>query len=286
MATTLTLNCKAVHAEVAGHALLKGVDFSAASGEFIGLIGPNGAGKSSLLKTLAGLQPPSQGDVQLDGRALNQWPPKKRAQKLALLAQQETPAWSLSARALVALGRLPHTGSLDVALEREGHIIDMALAAADVEPLAHRAVDTLSGGELRRVQCARLFATVADIWLADEPIAALDPLHQLQIMQLLKTKSETGLVIAALHDLTLAARFCDRLLLLNHGELVADGPPAEVLTEANLAQVYRVQARVVSNGGSLNITIDAPLGSSSTSSALSPATNPAKNTNTTKPYPD
>jgi iron complex transport system ATP-binding protein len=197
--------------------------------------------------------------VSLDQKSLAQWPAKARAKKLALLAQQETPAWSITAEALVALGRLPHTGSIDVALQKDHNLIHMALQAAGVQSLAQRTVDTLSGGELRRVQCARLFATVADVWLADEPIAALDPLHQLQIMQLLQTKAETGLVIAALHDLSLAARFCDRIVLLNKGELVADGSPVDVLTAKNLADVYRINASITATDHGLSIVAESAL---------------------------
>ncbi|AFV00028.1 ABC transporter ATP-binding protein [Simiduia agarivorans] len=239
--------------------LLRNISFSAESGQLIGLIGPNGAGKSTLLKMLAGVLPASSGQVRLADTPLNQWPGPARAKKLAFLAQQEQPAWSVSAETLVALGRLPYTGSTQVALEKDAGIIRMALQAAGVDHLSQRAVDTLSGGELRRVQCARLFATVADVWLADEPIAALDPLHQLQIMQLLKTKAETGLVIAALHDLSIAARYCDRLLLLNDGELVADGAPQAVLTEQNLAQVYRIRADITTTAKGLHIAAAEPL---------------------------
>ena len=231
-----TLTSQNLSFRVGQKTLVRDVNFSAVNGEFIGLIGPNGAGKSTLLKCLSGLVKPSQGEVILNQESLSHWSAKARAKVLALLAQQETPAWSISAEALVALGRLPHTGSIDAALKNDAALIRMALQAADVETLAERTVDTLSGGELRRVHCARLFATVADIWLADEPIAALDPLHQIQIMQLLKTKSETGLVIAALHDLTLAARFCDRILLLNEGQIVADGTPAQVVSLPPKAQ--------------------------------------------------
>ncbi|MDN3637388.1 ABC transporter ATP-binding protein [Simiduia curdlanivorans] len=244
---------------VADKTLLKDISFSAAKGELIGLIGPNGAGKSTLLKCLSGLLKPSAGEVLLNQKILGQWPAKARAKTLALLAQQEAPAWSISAEALVALGRLPHTGSIDAALKADAGLIRLALQAADVEALAQRSVDTLSGGELRRVQCARLFATVADIWLADEPIAALDPLHQLQIMQLLKTKSETGLVIAALHDLSLTARFCDRILLLHQGHLVADGTPEQVLTDKNLAEVYRIKAQITVTERGLSIVAESAL---------------------------
>ena len=254
-----TLTSQNLSFRVGQKTLVRDVNFSAVNGEFIGLIGPNGAGKSTLLKCLSGLVKPSQGEVILNQESLSHWSAKARAKVLALLAQQETPAWSISAEALVALGRLPHTGGIDAALKNDAALIRMALQAADVETLAERTVDTLSGGELRRVQCARLFATVADIWLADEPIAALDPLHQIQIMQLLKTKSETGLVIAALHDLTLAARFCDRILLLNEGQIVADGTPAQVLTEKNLADVYRIKAQVSASEQGLTIVAQSAL---------------------------
>lgn len=262
------LVCQQLSFAVGQKKLLEAINFSAQSGELIGLIGPNGAGKSTLLKLLAGLTSPAAGSILLNERPLKQWPPRARAQTMALLAQQEAPAWSISAEALVALGRLPHTGSIETALKTERALIHMALQAADVFHLAARAVDTLSGGELRRVQCARLFATVADVWLADEPIAALDPLHQLQIMQLLKTKAETGLVITALHDLSLAARFCDRILLLNEGHLVADGSPSDVLTEKNLAEVYRIRAQVSCTAEGVSIVALAPLAVSAAASTL------------------
>lgn len=257
--TQSRLQVRQLGLELGGQKLLSNLNFSAHSGSLVGLIGPNGAGKSTLLKCLAGVTQPSRGEVFLNDQLLQHWSPQARAKTLALLMQQEQPAWSVSVATLVAMGRLPHTGSVSAALAHERPLIDAALAAADINHLAERPVDCLSGGELRRVQCARLFATGANIWLADEPIAALDPLHQLQVMTLLQQQSKQGLVIAALHDLSLAARFCDRLLLLNDGELVADGSPAQVLTEANLAKVYRIKASINCDEFGVSIIAHSPI---------------------------
>lgn len=218
------------------------------AGELVGLIGPNGAGKSSLLRMLAGLVKPASGEIHLSlhesPAAIEKIPAQLRARFMAYLAQHETPAWPLSVKNLVALGRSPWNSSVNSSVEDDA-IINQSLVMTDVNNLADRPVTELSGGELQRVLLARVFAGKPKLILADEPIAALDVYHQLHIMELLQAHAQQGgAVIAALHDLSLAARFCSRLVLMHHGKLVAEGEPVNVLTPENLAKVYGVSAHV------------------------------------------
>jgi len=229
--------------------ILHDLNLSLAPGSFVGLIGPNGAGKSSLLRLLAGLSIPSAGQVlaqQPPGQALRplrEWPAKERSRWLAYLAQQEKPAWPLAVEHLVELGRSPWLGVASAAEDERA--VNEALTQTDLLLLRDRSINQLSGGELQRAQLARVFAGEPKVILADEPIAALDPYHQLHIMELLRDCADQGgLVVAALHDLSLAARFCQRLLLLDEGRLVADGQPIDVLTPENLSQVYGISAYV------------------------------------------
>ncbi|GGY74600.1 ABC transporter [Cellvibrio zantedeschiae] len=218
------------------------------AGEFVGLIGPNGAGKSSLLRMLAALVKPKSGEVSLAPQNIptlvEKIPAQVRARFMAYLAQHETPAWPLSVKNLVALGRSPWNSAVNSSAEDEA-AIQHALTMTDIHTLAERPVTELSGGELQRALLARVFAGNPKLILADEPIAALDVYHQLHIMELLQSHAQQGgAVIAALHDLSLAARFCSRLILMHHGKLVAEGEPVKVLTPENLAKVYGVTAHV------------------------------------------
>lgn len=218
------------------------------AGEFVGLIGPNGAGKSSLLRMLAALVKPKSGEVTLAPQntpaLVEKIPTQVRARFMAYLAQHETPAWPLSVKNLVALGRSPWNSTVNSSTE-DDVAINNALGMTDILALADRPVTELSGGELQRALLARVFAGNPKLILADEPIAALDVYHQLHIMELLQSHAQQGgAVIAALHDLSLAARFCSRLILMHHGKLVAEGEPVKVLTPENLAKVYGVSAHV------------------------------------------
>jgi iron complex transport system ATP-binding protein len=207
-------------------------------GTVCGLVGPNGAGKSTLLKALAGLLPFS-GHIRLGGRSLDAMTSAARARTLAYLAQSTEAAWPISVSELVALGRLPH-GSVEP-VDGADHVATALLKTVTAE-LAQRRTDELSGGELARVQLARALCVGAPILLADEPTAQLDPYHQLHIMDLLRREAhDEKLVVTVLHDLTLAARYCDRLLLLDRGRLVADGAPREVLSATMLRSVYRIE---------------------------------------------
>ncbi len=217
-----------------------GVSFEAGPGALVGLIGPNGAGKTSLIRALADLVP-FGGAVEVDGSPVRRIGRRAFARLVAYLAQSQPVHWPFSVRDLVALGRLPHRAAFQGLSWTDQAAIDEALALAAMTGFASRPVDTLSGGERARALLARALAVKAPILLVDEPIAALDPYHQIEIMEVLRAYAEAGaLVIAVLHDLTLAERFCHRLLLLREGKLLADGPPAEVLVDENVRAAYRV----------------------------------------------
>ncbi len=218
-------------------ARLTDVSLTLAPGEMLGVIGPNGAGKSSLLQCLAGLLP-CQGEVLLAGQPLAAMPARHRAQQLGYLPQACDSAWSLSVADIVALGRLPWGDQDREAMER-------AMTQSGVLALQGRKVDHLSGGEQARVWLARVLAGQPRVLLADEPIASLDLYHQRRVMDVLRRYAHAErAVVLALHDLSLAARYCDQLCLLDQGRVHALGTPAEVLTEANLSAVFRVPVHV------------------------------------------
>jgi iron complex transport system ATP-binding protein len=235
---------------LAGRTIVHGLSLDLHPGDLVGVIGPNGAGKSTLLRGLAGLLVPSAGSIALDGVALAAVAPESRARAIAYMPQDRTVHWPLTVERVVALGRLPHGGSHAAAPNPDGtpHLdsaIETALADADVGHLRTRIVTTLSGGELARVLLARALAQTPRVLLADEPTAGLDPAHQLALFERLTTLSRSGVaVVVALHDLSLAVRYCSRILLLRDGQTLGLGAPLDVVTPANLAAAYGIDARV------------------------------------------
>lgn len=222
-------------------------------GELVALIGPNGAGKSSLLQALAGVVPCS-GRIVWSGTDVGAFEPRERARTLAYLPQNPVAHWPLSVREVVALGRLPHRRLGETQREADRCAVESALDTLGLSPFAERSVATLSGGERARALLARAIAVDAPVLLVDEPVASLDPYHQLQVMTLVRAYAardggRSSLVIAALHDLSLAARFCARVILLHGGAVVGDGRPGDVLSPAALAKFYRVTAYVGAHGG-------------------------------------
>jgi iron complex transport system ATP-binding protein len=226
-----------------GGDVLAGVSLALRPGELIALIGPNGAGKTTLLRTGLGLIALDGGSVRLDGADPQTMPAPNRARRVSYLPQNRPLAWPLKVASVVALGRFAHGAPLQKPSGQDAAAIAGALAACRLEALADRNTDTLSGGELARVHVARALAAKAPLLIADEPTAALDPLHAFETMAILKSFcARGGGALVTLHDLSLAARFADRVTLLHEGRLTADGPPAAVLTPALLAQAYGVRA--------------------------------------------
>jgi iron complex transport system ATP-binding protein len=233
-----------------GREVLRGLDLVAEPGELTAVIGPNGAGKTTLIRAIAGLIPPAAGAVLLDGRPLGALDPGQLARRLAYLPQDRIVHWALTARAVVALGRLPWRplGAGESPADRAA--IDAALTAMDAAHLAHRPAPELSGGERARVLIARALAQEPGVLLADEPAAGLDPAHQLILFRHLAQLASAGrTVIVALHDLSLAARFCHSAALLHAGRTLAAGAPQDVLSPEHLAAAYGIEARYRSFDG-------------------------------------
>lgn len=210
-------------------------------GRLTGLIGANGAGKSTLLRAVAGLIPDTSGDILIDDTPAAQLPPRQRAHRLAFLPQTQEIGWALTVRDIVALGRHPFQGPLGRLTGEDRAIVGQTLDRLGLTSLAERQVTSLSGGEKARVLLGRALAVEAPYLLADEPTAALDPARQLDVMELLRKEARDGKgVLVVLHDLNLAMRFLDEVLVMHRGRIIASGPPREVLTEETLKTAYGI----------------------------------------------
>lgn len=244
------LSAERVGVAYGGCPVVTDATFGLDAGKLIALVGPNGAGKTTLLRALGGLAP-ATGRILVAGADVARLPPRERARRIAFLPQGHVIHWPLTARDVVALGRYPH-GLADPARmgARDAAIVDAALARTDASAFAGRQVSTLSGGERARVMLARVLAVEAPILLADEPTAALDPRHQIGIMAALREEARRGtLVIAVTHDLGLAARMADEVIVIDRGRLVARGEPRAVLTPTLMQDVYGVAAFVTEHAG-------------------------------------
>lgn len=236
---------------VANRTILQAIDLTLEPGEFVGLIGPNGAGKSTLLRTLAGALPHG-GELTLGDRPLAGYSARERARRIGYLGQDRHVAWPLIVADVVGLGRIPYRVPLSRESDADRQAVARALRLTNLEDLASRPSDRLSGGEVARMLLARLIAQETPILLADEPIAGLDPAHQLATVQIFADMARAGhTVLASLHDLTLAGRWCDRLILLEGGRIVAQGAPEAVLTPERIAETYGVEARFDSDADGL-----------------------------------
>lgn len=243
------LEVRHVTHSLGGKTVLDDVTLTVEPGEVVALVGPNGAGKSTLILVASNRFDPDAGEVWFDGERKDEIPSLIRARRIAYLPQIYQAAWLIPVQELAALGRHAwggrHYDRLP-AVDREA--VDDALRRADVEHLRHEGVRLLSGGEQARANLARILATRADLILADEPCAALDPRHQLDAMEILRQESLRGAgVVIASHDLALAERYADRIVVMNKGRIVADAAPAQALSDAVLRDVFAVRRR--SGGG-------------------------------------
>jgi iron complex transport system ATP-binding protein len=224
-----------------GQTILEGVEITLKTGEMLGLIGPNGAGKSTLLKLVAGLLEPDKGELSLDGEPFDASTPGERARRIAYLPQLSSVAWPMQVERLVELGRIPHLEPWQKLGTKDRDIIEAVIEQTDLQAFRHRSFNNLSGGEQARVLLARALVTGADVLLADEPVSALDPAHQLDVMELLSAQCDCGRsVIVVLHDLSLAAHYCHRLQLLHQGRTLAAGSNEKVITANNLETAYAI----------------------------------------------
>ena len=240
---TALLAAQNLSVSLAGRAVLRDVSLSLSAGHLVALVGPNGAGKTTLLRALAGLVA-SDGVIHVRGDVLSSLSLRERARRFAYLPQGHLVHWPLPARDIVALGRYPH-GATDPArlTAKDAEAVLRAMQATDVMEFSERRVTQLSGGERSRVALARVLAVEAPVILADEPTSSLDPRHQIDVMKTLRKAADQGaLVVVVTHDLGLAARFADAVLVLAEGRLVSHGAPADALSEQVMADVFRISA--------------------------------------------
>ena len=233
-------------------AALRDVSLSIQRGEFVGLIGPNGSGKSTLLKCVYRVLSPDDGAVFLDGKSLKEMNYKASARSMGVVAQHNYYNFDFSVREVVLMGRSPHKKALERDNAEDYAIVAEALEKVGMADFAARSFSTLSGGEQQRVILARALAQQTPCLILDEPTNHLDITHQLQLLKIVKQLDVT--VISAIHDLNIAAMFCDRLYVLKNGEIVAEGTPREVLTRELIREIYEVESDIVEDSkGNMHI---------------------------------
>ena len=237
-----TLSAEGVAVQVGGRRVLESVGLNVAAGEFVGLVGPNGAGKTTFLRAVAGLVPLASGSIRVEGASLAELGAAGIARRVAYLPFGAPCHWAMTAERVVSLGRLPFQPAWQGLSAADWSIIDDAMQRAEVDAFARRSIDRLSAGERARVMVARALAQQPRLLLADEPTATLDPYHQLRVLEALRgIATGGGAVLAVFHDLSLAARFCSRLVLMKDGKVSAEGPPDAVLTPDNVLATYGVE---------------------------------------------
>ncbi|RYE72216.1 MAG: ATP-binding cassette domain-containing protein [Oxalobacteraceae bacterium] len=248
-ATVALFELESVTFAVSGRVLLQPLTLKVPARRFLGLIGHNGSGKSTLLKLLARHQPASGGSVRFEGKKLREWTDRQYARKVAYLPQQIPVTAGMSVRELVRLGRYPWHGALGRFSQVDGQKVEEAMHLTDVIGMADRPVDTLSGGERQRAWLAMLVAQDAECLLLDEPISALDVAHQVEMLALIHRLSEDrGIgVVAVLHDVNMAARFCDEIVALHTGRMIARGTPMNIMTPDCLRLVYGIEMGIMSH---------------------------------------
>ena len=244
---------------LAGRRVLDGVSATLRPGRITAILGPNGAGKSTLVKAAAGLIPVDHGEVMLGGGDVTALDPRERARAIGYLPQDSTIHWNVTVADVVALGRLPHRAPFAAVSPSDRAAVDGALVATGITALGDRLVNTLSGGERARVLLARVLAGEPDWLLADEPLASLDPAHQLDMLDRLADVAQRGRgVVIVLHDLLHAGRVADDILLLKDGRLFASGPVRGVLTVANLRAVFDIEVSIGTDASGRTVCV--PIG--------------------------
>ncbi|MDR9430345.1 MAG: heme ABC transporter ATP-binding protein [Natronomonas sp.] len=237
-----------VGVDFGGVTVLDDVELFVDGGEFLALVGPNGAGKTTLLRTCNGLLSPDRGDVYVGGRPVAECSAREIGQLVATVPQETTVAFEFPVADIVEMGRTPHRSRFEPADDADRAAVDDALERTDTVRFAERSVEELSGGERQRVMVARALAQDAPILLLDEPTASLDINHQVRMLALARALADDGrTVVAAIHDLELAARFCDRMALLSDGALLAEGSPETVLTSGRLEAAFDVRTAIATN---------------------------------------
>lgn len=248
----MEITAEGVQARLGGADILRGVDLRAGAGDFVGVIGPNGSGKSTLLKCIYRVLQPSAGAVYLDGRSLEACSFRESAKRVAVLAQHNFYNFDFTVQDVVLMGRAPHKKALERDNAQDYHIVREALETVGMESFRTRSFSSLSGGEQQRVILARALAQQTPCLVLDEPTNHLDIKYQIQLLRFVKRLP--CMTIAALHDLNLAAMFCDRLYLMHKGRVMAHGSPQEVLTKQNIETVYEVPVTVTNRpDGRLNV---------------------------------
>ncbi len=252
------VSAEGLHYEVDAKSLLDGVDLHVKRGQFVGLIGPNGAGKTMLLRAIAGVLRYSEGVVLLDGTDVKNGSPREVARTMALVPQVAPYTQGFTALELVLMGRYPHMRRFQIEGREDDLIARNAMRLTETEQFTDRTLDTLSGGERQRIFVSRALAQQPHVLLLDEPTSNLDILHQLKVISLVRKMVDDGLTaIAAIHDLQMAARYCDRLVLMKNGKILAKGSPEEVLTPEAIQVSFGVKAAVYRDpvAGSLALSL-------------------------------
>lgn len=241
----MKITTQQLHAVLGNTEILRGIDFEANEGEFVGIIGPNGSGKSTLLRCIYRVLTPTDGAVFLDDRELSSYRVKESAQKLAVVAQHNYYNFEFSVKDVVMMGRAPHKRALDRDTAEDYQIMRQSLKAVGMQEFEERSFSTLSGGEQQRIILARALAQQTPCLILDEPTNHLDIKYQLWLMDIVRNLDCT--VISAVHDLNIAAMYCDRLYAMKQGKVIAQGTPHELLTPNLIRELYEVDAEVITD---------------------------------------
>jgi iron complex transport system ATP-binding protein len=227
--------------------IINGISFEIKIGEFVGIVGPNGCGKTTMLRAIAGLIAKKNGEIEIYGRNIDQLSRRELAREIAFVPQLMEPVEGFSVIDMVLLGRTPYLGRFEFESDDDYQVAKWAIGELKMEPLMEKEVSELSGGEFQRAVIARALAQEPKLMLLDEPISHLDIRQQINILKLLRKIRAQRTIVSTFHDLNMAARFCQKLILMKKGEVVAAGWPDEVLTKENIWKAYRVKAEVRKN---------------------------------------